>query len=89
MPDRTEFITAVRNFLITRNPQEPHTFGPEDNLFTLGLVDSLRLVELIVFLEELTGQELPVENYSISSFYTINGLYDMVSEVAAAMGAER
>jgi acyl carrier protein len=89
MPDRTEFVTAVSDFLIKCNPDGPHDFGPEDNLFALGLVDSLRLVELIIFLEKLTGQDLPVENYSISSFYTINNLYDMVRTAATASGAER
>ncbi|WP_460060571.1 acyl carrier protein [Streptomyces sp. YKOK-I1] len=84
MPDRTEFVSAVQDFLVKHNPVGPAEFGPDDNLFVLGLIDSLRLVELIVFLEELSGQDIPVENYSISSFYTMNGLYDMVRSAAAA-----
>ncbi|WP_424217326.1 acyl carrier protein (plasmid) [Streptomyces sp. BI20] len=89
MLDRPEFTDAVTEFLTKSNPEVTEAFGPDDNLFTLGLVDSLRLVELIVTLERLTGREIPVENYSISSFYTINGLYDMVASTPPAPGEER
>jgi acyl carrier protein len=87
MPECAEFIRATGDFLRRQNPSGPHAFGPDDDLFTLGLVDSLRLVELIVFMEELTGREIPVENYSIASFYTLNNLYELVSDGAVQSGA--
>ena len=89
MPEHAEFIRAVSDFLRQQNPAGPQSFGPDDNLFTLGLVDSLRLVELIVFTEELTGREIPVEDYLISSFYTVNKLYELVSGAAVQPGGER
>lgn len=79
MPEHAEFISAVADFLRQQNPSGPPAFGPDDNLFTLGLVDSLRLVELIVFMEQLADREIPVEDYSIASFYTLNSLYELVS----------
>jgi methoxymalonate biosynthesis acyl carrier protein len=87
MPARAEFIRATGDFLRQMNPSGPQAFGPDDDLFTLGLVDSLRLVELIVFMEELTGREIPVEDYSIASFYTLNNLYALVSDGAMRSGA--
>ena len=89
MPEYAEFIRAIRDFLQRQNPGFSHDFGPNDNLFTLGLVDSLRLVELIVFMEELTGQEIPVEDFSIKSFYTMSSLHELACLTAGKPGATR
>lgn len=88
MPEYAEFIGAVRDFLQRQNPACPDSFGPDENLFALGLVDSLRLVELIVHIEGLTGQEIPVEDFSIKSFYTLDSLYQMACHVTGKLGSK-
>lgn len=52
------------------------TLTSDDNLFNLGLVDSFRLPRIIRFLEEITEEEIPVENATIEAFYTLNTIYD-------------
>jgi acyl carrier protein len=46
------------------------------NLWDVGLVDSFRIMELILFLEDLTGTEISVESNSITNFHTIDSMYN-------------
>ncbi|WP_073447001.1 MULTISPECIES: phosphopantetheine-binding protein [Streptomyces] len=63
------------------------------NLFELGILDSLAVVELIVFLEHLIGTEIVVENYRLESFHTLAGIHDVVTDSAppgaTGWGADR
>lgn len=59
--------SAVRNFLKNAAPKGVH-FGDADNLLTKGVIDSLRMLDLISFLEsqyrlKVDEEELMPENF--------------------------
>jgi acyl carrier protein len=55
--------------------------SPEDNLFTIGALDSLGVTELIVYLEQtfdVTIEPEDVSMHSSASFSTISGLHELI-----------
>jgi acyl carrier protein len=57
--------------------------GEDDNLFDLGLVNSFTIIQIIVYLEKLTGVSIDLTAHELESFYTIHGIYDLVQGGAA------
>lgn len=51
-------------------------FGDDDNLFDLGLVDSLTLAELLVMVERLSGREIDFLTVEPEVFFTLRGMLD-------------
>lgn len=47
-----------------------------DNLYELGLIDSLNMVEIIVFLESLLNHPISIENFQIRNFYTLDSIFN-------------
>jgi acyl carrier protein len=64
------------NFSVS--PRDPR-FGRDTDLFEGGYVDSVGLVELLAFLEEEFGVEIPDEVLVSEEFATINGIARTVS----------
>lgn len=60
-----EFFTEIRG-----SEQSSHTLKPQTDLFAAGLLDSLRMVELVASLEERLQVEIPLELLSVRSFRT-------------------
>ena len=54
-------------------------FGGGDNLLGLGLVDSLSLAEMLVVLEEHTGQEIDFLTVDPEVFFTLDGILDLLT----------
>ena len=76
-PDQDDVISVLRDFLATEKPEETSVTGDEDNLFDAGVLDSLQLVSLVVFIEDEFGcaldfDELTEEN--LASLSAIRGL---------------
>lgn len=46
------------------------------NLMESGYLDSLSMVEVIIFIENMIGEEISIENYQLSNFYTIEDIYN-------------
>lgn len=71
--DRQLFVNELTQYLVQKRPhREPP--GPEANLWTMGYLDSLSIVELILFVESVTGAELAVAD--IHSLQSIAEIYD-------------
>jgi len=89
--NKTAFIEQLTTFLYGADKTMPATpIDLEADLFDLGLLESIRIVELIVFLEQLIGAEIPVEDYQPESFRTLNGIYAVaVASSSNALGSER
>ena len=64
-------IGLVVDFLRERHP-ELESIDPEIDLIESRILDSLRFVEFLYLLEELTGREIPLEEVSPDDFRTIN-----------------
>jgi acyl carrier protein len=75
--NRQAFNHAICEFLRTTNPElELDDISETDNLVDLGLVDSLRMVDLIVEVERLLGVEIPVDDLDPRAFHSLRALYD-------------
>lgn len=81
MIGRAEFDQRVLDFLAIQkdDPSITHLTG-RANLFECGVLDSLGMVELIVFLEKLVASVIPVEELSITSFYSLDSMWALFAE---------
>ena len=81
--ERDAFYKAISEFiadLAAERTGEAVTtaIGEDENLFDLGLVNSFTIIQMIVYLEELTGISIDLSEHSLESFYTIRGIYSLV-----------
>lgn len=79
------FYKAMREFIIglaAERTGEPVTMviGEDDNLFDLGLVNSFTIIQMIVFLEELTGVSVDLSEHELETFYTLRGTYSLAQD---------
>ena len=77
---RTEHWVRA-NFAIS--PNDPG-FGPNADLLEDGYVDSVGLAELLGFIEDEFGVEVPDNELLNDDFATIDGIAEVVQRLAAA-----
>lgn len=70
-----QFIEQTRNFIATRAKVQPQVIQVDTPLIDSGYVDSLLLTELIVFVEDLLGCNIDVEDFRIAKFETIAAIH--------------
>jgi acyl carrier protein len=90
--ERDAFYKAMSEFiaeLAEKRTGEPVTIviGEDDNLFDLGLVDSFTIIQMIVYLEDLSGVSIDLSEHDLESFYTIHGICDLVQGTDAGSAA--
>jgi len=74
---REALYKSLQEFLKERRPDvKCEHIHEKDNLFDLGYIDSLNVVELILFIEEKIGREIPIENYTPRTFHTMKQIFD-------------
>ena len=73
----------VENFLYTR-PDFP--FTDDDSLLRRGIFDSLGVTEVISFLEETWGLEVPEDDVTEVNFGTLSGISRYVAQQVAGQG---
>jgi acyl carrier protein len=81
-PERKVFYEKVLRFVVelwveqSCHPRTPPKATPDDNLFDLGLVDSLSMVEVLVFVENMTSRAIDLLNVDPEGLFTLKGMYD-------------
>lgn len=73
-----EFKVSVEDYLLNEDANKERVIGEikiDTNIWDAGLVDSFRIMELILFLEDLLGKEISVESNYLSNFYTIEKMH--------------
>lgn len=73
--DQEHFYKEVTAFIATRANLPGEAIQPTDHLVQRGFITSLILAELIVFVENLSGKEIDVEDFRLDSFSTIEKIY--------------
>lgn len=75
--DTDDFLVKVLDFLRDLNPAAGEQLAaagtqiePDTDLIQAGVVDSLSIMELIVFLEKETGAHVPLEDLQLDSIRT-------------------
>jgi acyl carrier protein len=91
-PSRAGLRRSILEFLATANPHrtvDTTSLSDDDNLFDLGLVDSVTLADLLVTVERLAGVELDLLAVDPETFFTLRGLLDHVDGPRSAAAADR
>ena len=66
-------MTEVSAWIAARHP-DIGAIDPDHDLIESRLVDSLRLVELIILIERLTGRPIDVDTLEIDDLRSLNSL---------------
>lgn len=71
--DESTFKEAVRHWIVERaGLASAETLGNETEIISDGILTSLDVVELILLIEELRGEEVEVESLEPESFRDLN-----------------
>lgn len=68
--------------------QPPEAVEPATNLLTTGLVDSLGIMRVILFIEETFGASVPPEDILIEHFLTVETMTTYLTEKHNVVNAE-
>lgn len=74
----------IRRFIQERYPTAE--VRDSDDIFSLGYINSLFAMELVVFIERTYGIQIPNEELSIDNFRTIQNMAAVVDRQRAASG---
>lgn len=70
-----EFFAELTAFLRGLKPDVDSTPEPTTHLWAEGYIDSLGMLELVFFLEELTGRPVPLDGDFLPTFFTMDAIY--------------
>ncbi|MEC0106290.1 acyl carrier protein [Paenibacillus taichungensis] len=73
---KQEVYSLIIEHIKKTNKLDELQINGNDNLLEHGCVDSLTMVDMIVFLEEQVGYEIVIEQYDIRKFYTLDSIYE-------------
>lgn len=78
-PTRTE----IRRFVLDRFPQA--SLRDDQDIFSLGFVNSLFAMELVLFLERHGGVEIPNKELDLDNFRTVEAMSALVGRLQPAL----
>ncbi len=64
----------VIDWLQSKSIENANLIEPDFDLIENRIIDSLQFVEFILFLEEATGQEISISNFSLDQIRTLNAI---------------
>lgn len=68
--------SALERWVVANTRDESVANVPHDHdLFTSRVVDSLRFVDLVLYIEELSGRTIDLEMLDLAQLRTIDGIY--------------
>lgn len=72
----------LKEWLLKKNPgMKPGDFDEKTHLLKKGIIDSLRLMDLVLMVEKLCGHPLDLENLSPAVFESIETISSRFFEV--------
>lgn len=74
------FLGKVVDFLAGSAKVSPDRIQGDTNLIGSGIVDSLMLTELIIFVEDALNCSINVENFRLATFESINSIYSAYAQ---------
>lgn len=75
----SSMITFLGDSLRADEERLPPGLTPQHDLVELGLLDSMRVIQMISRAEELTGGTVDLAVSELESLYTLEGLYTAVA----------
>ncbi len=79
MLDETEFYALAAAFISEICGHPIDGLSPDRNLLESGILDSLRTIEFLAFIEAQRGRPLPSETLSPAAAATLRGAYDLIA----------
>ncbi|WP_353942640.1 acyl carrier protein [Streptomyces sp. HUAS MG91] len=77
---------TIRAFIVGRHPQAELT--DDQDIFSLGFINSLFAMELVMFIEKEFGVSLPNDELRIDNFRTVSSMAELVERrLAGAVSA--
>lgn len=70
-----EFFRVVREFIATKSKIPITDIEPTTPLIESGIVDSLHITELIIFIEDLLDINVDIDSFRIDSFKDIESIH--------------
>lgn len=80
------FRATLRAFLEPRFPGV--TLGDDQDIFSLGFVNSLFAMELVLFIERSIGGQIPNEELVLDHFRSIDAMTTLTGRIHSRTGAE-
>lgn len=74
----------IRGFIADRFPQA--SIADDENIFSLGFINSLFAMELVMFIEKTFGTTIPNEQLRIDNFRTVRAMTALVESQLALAG---
>ena len=71
-------MAALRDFVGAERPDEVRDLQNDDNLFDLGLLDSLQLVSMVVFIESEFGCTLDFDDLTEENLGSLSAIRDLI-----------
>lgn len=75
---RDEQIEKIKHWLLAKKTAFQGELGLDMDLIELRVIDSLRFMEFILFLEEIIGREIGTDPKTIASLRTLRKIRDQV-----------
>ncbi len=88
MLSETQIIQSLINYLQTELSQDRLLITPETALIEAGLIDSLTIFKLIVFLEEHFTIKIQAEDIVVENFATVCALQALVQRKLPLLNKE-
>ena len=81
VPDATEFLPQVKKLVVERLYLDvpPENIGDDENLLEKFGIDSVRLFEIVVGLEETFGISFADEDFAVERFSTARKIAEVVA----------
>jgi acyl carrier protein len=74
--DRESVIQSLRDWLVKTNPAAAdRRIDPDTDIIETRILESLQVVELILFLERQTGRAILAEDLNAATLRTLNSIY--------------
>jgi acyl carrier protein len=75
--ERQQFVDSMTAYLRGKRPDgDGQALTPDASLWDLGYLDSVSMVELIMFVEGLLGGNVMIDTSDVRSFGSIQAVYD-------------
>ena len=74
------FLNCVLPGLTDRNAPWPEPILADTYLFQTNLIDSLAIIQLVAFIEETTGHDIPMRMVVMKNFQTVNAIVEAFTE---------
>jgi acyl carrier protein len=76
MKSEPEIRAALRQWVLkTNSALSPDQIGDQNALIEEGLLSSLKLMDLLLFIERLSERSIDPETLSVNSFHSIDAIY--------------